>query len=375
MKKITRRVIVSSLAALTIIGCSKESPVETLPGLSVPQKYDTTGYQAASVQPLLWRSSLVTLTNEIKKGRTKGTKLDLAQLNTLFNQNGFAAMSTSYYRSILETYMQEIVKASGTEYDPYKTPEQNGQGGVLGSYLFDEHGIEPEQLIEKGLFGAALYHYAATQYLSGTITQEKLHKALVLYGADPSFPNTNTAANTSTPDIHGALYAARRDDNSGNGYYRSIEKNFKIAQAALKAGDKYSTDLQNAVKAIREHWEKALVATIINYSYATVDGLKKTNPTQADIAAALHAYSEGVGFIHGLKTVPNKIITDAQIDEILGLMLAKDPQTVTSYLFVTEPATYLKNFDDIRSKFKAIYSFSDAEMESFKKNWITEQKR
>lgn len=375
MKKITRRVIVSSLAALSIIGCSKESPVETLPGLSVSQKYDTTGFRAASVQPLLWRSSLVTLTNEIKKGRTKGTKLELAQLNSLFNQNGFAAISTSYYRSILETYMQEIVKASGTEYDPYKTPEQNGQGGVLGAYLFDEHGIEPEQLIEKGLFGAALYHYAVTQYLTGTVTQEKLHQALVLYGADPSFPNTNTATNTSKPDIHGALYAARRDNNDGNGFYRTIEKNFRIAQSAIKAGSKYSADLQNAIKAIREHWEKSLLATVVNYSYATVDGLKKTNPTPAEIGAALHAYSEGVGFIHGFKTIPNKIITDAQIDEILTLMLAKDPQNVTSYLFVTEPATYLKNFDDIRSKIKSIYGFSDADMEAFKKNWITEQKR
>ncbi|MFN9338460.1 MAG: hypothetical protein ACK6BZ_03100, partial [Candidatus Kapaibacterium sp.] len=351
------------------------SPVEQLPALTVPQTYDTAGFAAASKQPLLWRASLVNLTNEIKKGRTKGTKLDLAQLNLLFNENGFAATSTSYYRTILETYMQEIVYASGSEYDPFKTPEQNGQGGVLGAYLFDEKGIEPEQLIEKGLFGAALYHYAVTQYLTGTITKEKLHQALVLFGADPSFPNTNTATNTQKPDIHGALYAARRDNNDGNGFYRSIEKNFRIAQAALKAGSKYSADLQNAIKAIREQWEKALLATVVNYSYATVDGLKKTNPTPAEIGAALHAYSEGVGFIHGFKTIPNKIITDAQIDEILTLMLAKDPQNVTSYLFVTEPATYLKNFDDIRSKIKAIYGFSDADMESFKKNWISEQKR
>ncbi|HRK59636.1 MAG TPA: hypothetical protein PLI74_08335, partial [Candidatus Kapabacteria bacterium] len=77
----------------------------------------------------------------------------------------------------------------------------------------------------------------------------------------------------------------------------------------------------------------------------------------------------------GFKTIPNKIITDAQIDEILTLMLATDPQNVTSYLFVTEPATYLKNFDDIRNKIKAIYGFSDADMEAFKKNWISEQKR
>lgn len=375
MKNTMKRIVVFASLALFMISCSEESPVEQLPPLTVPQTYDTAGFAAASKQPLLWRASLVNLTNEIKKGRTKGTKLDLAQLNLLFNENGFAATSTSYYRTILETYMQEIVYASGTEYDPFKTPEQNGQGGVLGAYLFDEKGIEPEQLIEKGLFGAALYHYAVTQYLTGTITKEKLHQALVLFGADPSFPNTNTAANTQKPDIHGALYAARRDNNDGNGFYRSIQKNFRIAQAALAAGTKYSADLQNAIKAIRENWEKALLATVVNYSYATVDGLKKTNPTPAEIGAALHAYSEGVGFIHGLKTIPNKIITDAQIDEILTLMLAKDPQNVTSYLFVTEPATYLKNFDDIRNKIKTIYGFSDADMEAFKKNWISEQKR
>lgn len=366
------------LFIIFIVGCKEDDPIQTKSPLSVQTLYDTTNFVSSTKQQYVWRKSLVDLATSLKKGRTKGATVSETELKSLLSANGFEALISSYYKEQANVYIQTLSQASGGEYNPLKSPSENKQGGVFGEkslYLFDEHGLEPEQCIEKGLFGAALYNYAVTNYLTGTVTNEKLNQALILFGADPSFPNTNTAANTTKPDVHAALYAARRDDNSGTGFYRQIQKQFLTAQAAIKAGSAYNDELQAAVKGIRENWEKAIAATVINYLYASTTSLSKTNPTVDEIAGALHAYSECVGFIHGLKNIPTKIITDKEIDNILTLFLVNDPTNVRSYLFVQEPITYLPNFVSVQNSLKSIYKFTDTEMESFKKNWISEQKR
>jgi len=376
MRFCTSKYAIVLLFSVLIIGCKDdEDPLQPKTPLTIPAQYDTTGYVAATKQQFAWRKAFVDAVNHMKKAKVKGVTVTESEITALLETSDFDNLISAYYKQIVTQYVQELAKASGGTYDPFKSPAENGNGGVFGAYLFEEHGLELEQCIEKGLFGAALYNYAASTYLTGNVTSEKLSQAMVLYGADPSFPNTNTAANTTKPDIQSALYAARRDDNSGEGFYRQIQKNFLTAQAAAKAGASYNEELQGALKGIRENWEKALAATFVNYMYAAASGLSKTNATPDEIASALHAYAEGVGFIHGLKGASSKIITDKDVDDILTLLLAKNLNETTTYLFVQDPAKYLPNLIEAQSILKKAYGFSDAQMEAFRKNWISEQKR
>jgi hypothetical protein len=249
-------------------------------------------------------------------------------------------------------------------------------GGVYGGYLFDANGLEMEQMIDKGLYGAALYNHAIT-LMSQPLTTATTDQLVSIFGASPEFPNTNNTAKTQNPDRFMALYAARRDKNDGKGLYTQQKANFIKLQAAIKAGSQYKQEQEEALAAIKLTWEKASAATVINYCHAVIATLSSTNPTDAQKGAALHAYSECVGFIHGWRTLPqqHKKITDSQIDAILTLLNAPANGTPTSYKFITAPVSELPKLTQVINQLKAIYGFTDAEIEDFKNNWVVLQGR
>lgn len=340
--------------------------------------YDGTNFSTYASSELAIGQQLATLTAEAKKGRANGTVVSNETLNNLFTTGSTSLKSTatSYFAGKLEGntgFMAELANASGGTYTP-GTP--SGNGGTYGGFLFDENGLEMEQLIEKGQFGSVLYNHAI-KLLSGTLTPESTDKVVAIFGANPTFPNSNDASKHQSPDKLVAVYAARRDKNDGNGYYTTLQTNFIKLQAAVKAGNNYKKDQQDAVKAIKETWEKVNAATTINYCHSVISTLSATSPTDAQKASALHAYGECVGFTHGWRTIPqeHKIITDTQLDEILTLLNAPADGTPTSYKFVTDAVNELPKLQQVITKLKGIYGFTDADIEDFKKNWVSEQGR
>jgi hypothetical protein len=230
-----------------------------------------------------------------------------------------------------------------------------------------------EQLVEKGLFGAASYHKALQ--LLQTPDAKTADKVMALFGVHPSFPNTPTASNTAHPDVHMANYAARRSDSlNNNSLYRKMEKAFIQLQAAVNAGDDYISERDQAIAAIKLNWEKINAATSINYFHAVISNMSNTAPTDAQKGASLHALGEAIGFLWGWKNVSDKKISNAQMDELLALMLVS-PGTPTCYRFVTEPAATLGNLQQAISKLQSIYGFTAAEIEDFKKNYVALQGR
>ncbi len=346
--------------------------------LVIPATYDGAAFATNTTTQAAVRNNLEKLVNEAKKARTAGATVTFDALTTLYATGtpSIKSVTTSYYDSRLAgtgNWLEELAKASGGTYTP-ATPT-GGQGGVYGSYLFDENGLELEQLVEKGLFGAAMYNHAVT-LADGAITLATVDQLVSIFGAHPDFPNSNTSK-VANPDKFLATYAARRDKNDGNGLYSQMKNAFIKLQAALKAGDDYKEEQEEALDALFTTWEKINAATIINYCHQTIAGLSATNPTDAQKSAALHAYGEGVGFTHGWRGLSSKykIITDTQIDEILTLLNAPQNGTPTSYKFVTDPVNELPKLTQIITKLKGIYKFSDQEIEDFKKNWVSEQGR
>ncbi len=374
----TYHITVLIITSVLLFSCNDNGD-DIRPDLQIPTSYDGANFASSTTVQRAVLTQLSALTVEMQKGR-RGEKVTKETLENLFKAGSpsVEAVTTPYYASLINgtgAWLDELAKASGgTVYTP-GTPL--GEGGTLGGYLFDENGLELEQMVEKGLFGAALYNHATTLFSTG-MTPQEVDQVLAVFGATPAF--SNSSSNNVAADVRDrfmANYAARRDKNDGNGLYSQIKAAFLKLQAAAKAGQEYQTEKSEAIDDVKLIWEKANAATIINYCHTTISKLSATNPSSEDIGAGLHAYGEAVGFIHGWRTIPqqDKRITDAQIDAILVLLNAPHNGTATSYKFVTDPVNELPKLTQVIDQLKSIYQFSDQEIEDFKKNWVSEQGR
>lgn len=346
--------------------------------LNLPSGYDGAAFDTNAASELKLLSNLTKLTNEAKKGRVNGTIIGLDSLFTWYAldaPNSLENTATDYYDDRLQTWFNEITLASGGTYTP--GAPAGGHGGTFGGYLFDENGLELEQMIEKGQFGATLYNHAEALSQITPFTPALADRMLAIFGANPTFPNSYQANLHARPDVFSANYCARRDKNDGTGFYTTIRGNFIQLQAAAKAGDDYRDEQEDAIHAIMTNWEKSNFATVINYLNSVISTLSATNPTDVQKASALHAYGECVGFVHGFRTVAaeHRSITDDQIDLLLSLMNAPYNGTPTSYKLVTDPVNELAKLQTARAEIKVIFGFTDQQMEDFKKNWVVEQNR
>lgn len=363
---------------LTCFSCDNgDDPIR--PDLQVPSTYDGSNFSTSTVTEEAVFSQLSSLTAEMQRGR-QGQTVTLETLENLYGAGNPSVedITTTYYADRItgtDGWLDELARASGgSEYMP---GEPVAQGGTLGGYLFDENGLELEQVVEKGLFGAALYNHATTLF-SPQMTDEEVDQVLAIFGATPAFSNSGSSNVASdVQDRYMAKYAARRDKNDGNGLYSQMKAAFLKLQAATNAGTEYQTEKEEAISEVKLLWEKANAATIINYCHSAISKLSATNPSPDDMGSALHSYSEAVGFLHGWRTVPqaDKRISDAQIDQLLVLLNAPQNAVPTSYKFATDPVNELPKITQVIDQLKSLYEFSTQDIEDFKKNWVSEQGR
>ncbi|WP_375560874.1 hypothetical protein ACE193_24780 [Bernardetia sp. OM2101] len=360
--------------SVSLFACDDDTTDVTFPTLEVPTTYESSNYESNASAELAVRSNLSGLSSIMKEGR-EGATVSESELLAAFNEGNpsLKSVTTTYYAEKMPSWLAELAKASGGAFDPTTAPA--GNGGVYGGYLFDENGLEIEQVVEKGLFGAALYNHALTIIKSDNLTASDIDRLVAIFGAHPSFQNSDAVAENK--DVFSAKYAARRDKNDGNGLYTSIKTNLITAKAAIEKGQDYNQDRDKALSDFRYNWEKSNMATVINYLLSTISKLNNSNASDADKAAALHSYSEVVGFMHGWKGISqnDKAISDAQIDQILELINAPANGEVTSYTFVTDSFNQLPKLQVAIDNLKQIYKFSEQDIIDFEYNWVSEQGR
>lgn len=346
----------SIMLTVLMIGCSDDG----VQPIDIPTNYDSIGYSnSVSAENVLIKQHQ-DFVNLLKTGRTSGTTVDYAR--TLTAMQAHLTEANDSLKAIFPVYLQELTKASGNSYDPFAATQTHG--GTYGGYLFDEHGLEIEQILDKAAFIGLFYHKASRM----SLTSESTHKLIALFGATPRFSNSDRT--TNSPDILSASYAARRDKNDGNGLYIAFKKNVIAMQAHQKAGSDYTNETLNERKTVLLSWEKAILATVVNYCFSSHAKFTMTNPTANDNGAGLHAVSENIGFIYGLKGVSEKKITNAQIDELLSLLKFNKPAVFVTDAFTNAPALL-----QVIARIKLIYGFTDQEIEDFKVNWVTTQNR
>lgn len=380
-----------ALVALTgivlVSSCKKDKEETVKPKLNIPSSYDGSNFASNTATQNALLTQLSALSNEAKKGRDASNSVLKSELENLFSANingasgstSLQAEVTNYFKDKLSgdnAWFDELSKASGNTWTP-QTPDGTSQGGVYGGYLFDEYGVEIEQLIEKGQFNATLYNHA-TKIMSNPITLASVDQLLAIFGAKPEF--ANSGSNNVSAEIRDramANYGARRDMNDGKGLYSQIKTAYITLQAAVKQGSSFNAERDKALKDIQLLWEKINAATVINYCHSPISALSQTNPSESQIGGALHAIGESIGFIQGYKTINPQFrkITDSEIDEILALFNAPDNANASVYKFATETITELPKLQQAISKLQTIYGFSNQEIEEFKSNWVSVQNR
>jgi hypothetical protein len=363
---------------IVLSSCTKDDPKVAL---EIPAAYDGSAFAANAATQTALINQLSALTAEAQKGRTAANTVSRQALEGLFTAGNpsLSAEITAYFKGKLEGdngWFDELAKASGTTWTP-QAPDGSSQGGTYGGYLFDEYGVEIEQLLEKGQFNATFYNHAV-KLMSGTITLETVDQLVAIFGAKPAFANSGSNnVSAENRDRAMANYGARRDKNDGNGMYTQIKTAFITLQAAVRAGEKYTEERDEALGQVQLLWEKINAATVINYCHTPISRLSGTNPTENEVGGALHAIGEGIGFIQGFKTIDPRFreISDAQIDEILTLLNAPAAGTASVYRFATDPANELPKLQQAIARLQAIYGFSNQEVEDFKSNWVSVQGR
>ncbi|MFY0675046.1 MAG: hypothetical protein JXQ87_16715 [Bacteroidia bacterium] len=334
--------------------------------LDIPSEYVSANFETNTI-------SETTVINELSE---LADALNIAEANAqsetvsaISYPTSLASVTLSTYKDLIDSWLIELVKAANSS-TGFQMPDANGpangeEGGLLGSRLLDENGLELEQMIEKGSFSAAFYNHALSVVNGNLSSSASIDQLIKVFGTDISF-NAETAKGP-------AKYAKRRSNNdSKTGVFYDIKTNLITAKAAIEAGEDYNTERDEALDAFLLNWEKSNFATVINYCNATKLLLQEATSLsgeerEAKLGDAMHAYAEGVGFTSGLKGIAEKQITDAQIDAILDLLLAPIGETPTSYRFLNQ-ASLLANLDQIIDDIKAIYDFTDEEVISFYAN-------
>lgn len=368
--KRTQLTLLTGIFAVSLWSCSDDDD-NNLQTLTIPTNYVSTNYATNAATEDLVVGELGTLTTAVNDAEAAAPN---AGISSIAYPATLASITEPNYKTLIEGWLPELVNAANSSegfINPGlgNTPDGSSQGGLLGTRLLDEYGLELEQMIEKGSFGAALYNHALTVVNNiksgeeGFTDSGAIDRLVEIHGAQPSFDVSDVTA--------AATYSRRRSDlTAQTGFFFDIKTNLITAKAAMEAGNAFDLERNTALDEFLLNWEKSNFATVIFYCKSTIDQLNAAfqlaDGEQRDIALgnAMHAYAEGVAFAHGFKRIPVKQITDSEIDFILSELKAVEGENPESYEFLND-TSLSQNLDNLIDYIQNIYNFSDAEVESF----------
>lgn len=366
-------ILIAASIAILATSCTKKEP------LNVSGIYDTSNYLSQNYPEKELFTQMSSMIDYMDANAVPPATITTATLNTYMSTGTLQAATVCnpyVYTKMTQTggLFAQAASASGNYYIPGDT---TGSGGYCAGYVFNNKGLQVQEVIEKCIFNSIFYVHAAN-LLKGPVTLQAVDQALIMYGAKPSFANSGSSNVSDVDrDLMFAAYVARRDKNDGNGMYTEIKNDFLTMQSAVKAGTDYTQNVNDAVSSFLLTWEKASAACVINYCYQSTSKLSATNLTDSTRASGLHSISEAVGFVYGFKGVNQNLkkITDTEIDEILSLMNSPAEGNVNTYLFATDPVNQLPKLQTVITKLQNIYGFSNSDLDDFKNNWVTLQGR
>jgi len=182
-----------------------------------------------------------------------------------------------------------------------------GNSSSTAGYLVNANGLEPTQVIEKGLMGAVFLYQAMEVYLSNdrmgatgndefdgannyTLMEHYFDEAFGYLGAPIDFPSDLTSDDAR----FWAKYAyARHTGTDYSGIATDLMLGFRKGRAAITA--KEYADRDDAIQSIVTEWETVAGGTIVDYLQ------KSLSSTSVPLYKRNHQLSEAIGFMIGLK--------------------------------------------------------------------------
>jgi Domain of unknown function (DUF4856) len=249
-------------------------------------------------------------------------------------------------RTHIDTYITSVAEASKS----VTAAAAKGKAGKLGTYLVDEKGIEPIQIIQKSLIGALQYDYIGNVLLTKgleadnstlvagknyTQLEQNWDEAYGLLTLNPIFLNGSTDDKRGTTEFALGSYIWEYNKSA----YAQIYPAFLKGRAAIVNNDK--TELKKQADFIKAAMEKAIAASAVGYLGP------KYVAAQTDAARA-HAIGEGLGFIYSLRFATINGADASFSDSILKALILDAPNG----FWDLTPAKLSAASDAIKAKFK-----------------------
>ncbi|CAM2955111.1 DUF4856 domain-containing protein [Flavobacterium frigoris] len=352
------------LTALTITSCSNDDTTEQKPNYSVPATYTFERSSTTTVDFSGQSSRLLMLEemgNSIKIAATNGTAVSQTLLSNMYSNTNNAfenialntsgkqlkdktAASKDYFQLFLgggtTTEKVSVQSFFETQLTLANTASlgTTASAGVAGSYLdgtskrlFAANGLEPQQVLLKGMMGACFMDQIVNNYLSKNKLDEGANR---LNNTNKVLEDskTYTTMEHTWDEAYGYIYGVDgtkfwssyidqvNADTDFNTVKADINLAFRTGRAAIVANDYATRDAQiDIIKA-----KLALVPAVRAVFYLQ-EGKGKLITDKG--AKAFHALSEAYGFIISLRYT-NKPGTDkpyftkAEVDAMLATMVS-----------------------------------------------------
>ena len=384
MRRINRLILTALSVILVASSCKKDNGSSIL-DYTVPTTYNYTNVNYSGQLVLLAMAdqigAKINLANTIP-GTVVSAQTLKDMLNNVNNNFNDSALQLNKSGWRLADYISPLAKTDVLNYfDSVGLYSQStvaaapGVAGVSASvaspgkkYLLSPNGVFYSQVFKKTVM-AGICQYMINVYLtdsiagsvdnttvvtgSGTALEHHWDEAFGFFGVPVTFPTTTTGLR------YLASYSNQVD--AGLGSNATVMNAFLKGRAAISAKDLNTMQQQAAI----------LITTLDQLDAAAIVQEMKETDANIDAGDAIAAYgtlSETLGFIRNLKynTSPKRIITDAQITQLLSLLDAANPAYPNLYNFVNASvntnAQIKTKTDAIRQFMGKVYGFSASQL-------------
>lgn len=351
--------LLSFAALFTLSSCTEKDPV--VPVQEVPETYNFENVDYSGQTARIQMLSL--LEAAAKSAGESGADVTAAQLQAIF-ENTENLLGTD--KNIQSKTAMDAVDDIEAYFASIDTLTGNPDY-IIDGRLYDQYGVEPAQMIAKGLMGALLYYQATAVYLGdskmnvnntevvegeGTAMQHHWDEAFGYFGAPDDYLTAEVPEGTVDPTEKAWYWAGYANGRADVIDVRDeIFNAFLAGRTAINNNDMEARN--EAIATIRTNWEKLAAANVVHYVNSSLADLEAN-----EMGDFFHHWSEGKAFLNTLWYNPTKSISNAELEE-LNTLFGNNPKAD----FADAGATQ-ENLEAINVKLQEIFGFTDAQMMS-----------
>ena len=303
----------------------KKNDVVDVPSYEIPESYN---FENASYSGQVERLNMLAELEAYLKTANNGDVIDAATVKAMYANEGYT-WTSSAFEIEQPTKNLKSKTTSDQQAEVESLIDQLADLSVNGStttsedgaktYLFDENGLEPIQLIVKGI--SCFYFQGTSVYLSDdkmTVDNDNLETGKdytkMQHHWDEAFGYLGASVDFSGANTGGGIYWGKYAKKTLAGGLTSIDDlmdAFITGRAAIDNQEYTARD--EAIGKVRANWEMIPVASALHYLNGAIVDV-------TDAALRNHKLSEAIAFNSALKYNSEKSISDSQVDAIIDAL-------------------------------------------------------